>query len=212
MSELDRYGRDEVSPFRIPILSRVVEGAEVLDVGPWTGLHGEWLMANRQATVDGVEVHPEAAGEAAQLYRQVVTRSIEDAEVWTGLGPYDAILFLDVLEHLARPDRVLRDAHSLLKPGGVVLCSIPNVAHWRMRLMLLRGRWDYTESGLMDRTHLRWYTRRTARDLVAGAGYEITWEDAAVPQHPRVKVPQRWLRPELFGYQLYVEGKHHASD
>ena len=85
-------------------------------------------------------------------------------------GAYDAILFLDVLEHLRDPDGVLRAARDWLRPGGRVLCSLPNVAHWRVRLALARGRFDYTENGLMDATHLRWFTRRTARELLTRAG------------------------------------------
>lgn len=206
MTELDRYVRDEVSPFRLPILERVPRGATVLDVGPWTGLHGRWLMEHKSAVLDGVEAHPDAAEECARSYRHVFRGSIEDPAVTDQLGTYDAVLFLDVLEHLVAPDEVLRAAHAWLKPGGIVLCSIPNVAHWRVRLALLRGRWEYEETGLLDRTHLRWFTKKTARELVADAGYRVTWEDAAVPQHPKIKVPQRWLVPELFGYQLYYEG------
>lgn len=205
MPELDRYV-NEVSDFRVPILSRVPAAAAVLDVGPWTGAHGRWLIERSNATVDGVEAHADAAA-AAHGYRRMIVGSIEDPEVQSQLGAdYDAILFLDVLEHLVHPDAVLRAAQRWLRPGGVVLCSLPNIAHWRVRLALLRGRFEYEDAGLLDRTHLRWFTRKTARELVTDAGYEITWDDAVVPQHPRVKVPQRLLKPELFGYQFLLEG------
>jgi 2-polyprenyl-3-methyl-5-hydroxy-6-metoxy-1,4-benzoquinol methylase len=197
----------EVSEFRVPILERVPRGSAVLDVGAWTGAHGNWLAERRDATVDGIELEPEAAAEATR-YRSMIVGSVEDPVVRGRLAPgsYDVVLFLDVLEHLARPDAVLEAAHTWLRPGGTVLCSIPNVAHWRVRVSLLRGRFDYENVGLFDRTHLRWYTRSTARDLVTGAGFRITWEDATVPQHPRVKVPQPLLRPELFAYQFQYEG------
>jgi 2-polyprenyl-3-methyl-5-hydroxy-6-metoxy-1,4-benzoquinol methylase len=204
--ELDTYLR-EVSELRLPVLERVPRGATVLDVGAWTGAHGDWLAERRGVTVDGVELNGEAAAEARR-YREMLVGSIEDPALRERIGSgYDAVLFLDVLEHLADPDAVLRAALEWLAPGGVVLCSIPNVAHWRVRLALLRGRFDYEDSGLLDRTHLRWYTRKTARDLVREAGYELTWEHAVVPQHPRVRVPQRLLRPELFGYQFLIEGR-----
>jgi 2-polyprenyl-3-methyl-5-hydroxy-6-metoxy-1,4-benzoquinol methylase len=204
--ELDTYLR-EVSELRLPILERVPRGGTVLDVGAWTGAHGDWLADRRGATVDGVELNGEAAAEARR-YREMLVGSIEDPALRRQIGSeYDAVLFLDVLEHLAHPDAVLCSAREWLAPGGVVLCSIPNVAHWRVRLALLRGRFDYEDSGLLDRTHLRWYTRRTARDLLRDAGYELTWEEAVVPQHPRVRVPQWLLRPELFGYQFLMEGR-----
>jgi 2-polyprenyl-3-methyl-5-hydroxy-6-metoxy-1,4-benzoquinol methylase len=161
--------------------------------------------------VDGVELSAEAAAEAGR-YREMHVGSIENPALRERIGTgYAAVLLLDVLEHLVDPETILREAHGWLAPGGAVLCSIPNVAHWRVRLGLLRGHFEYEDSGLLDRTHLRWYTRRTARALVGDAGYEITWEDAVVPQHPRVRVPGRILRPELFGYQFLIEGRAPAS-
>lgn len=204
---LERY-TSEVSEYRLPILARVPAGAAVLDVGPWTGAHGRHLMQHAGAVVDGVESDAEAAAVAGADYRAVIVGSVEDEAVQARLAgsDYDAILFLDVLEHLRDPAAVLRTARDWLRPGGRMLCSLPNVAHWRVRLALARGHFDYAESGLMDRTHLRWFTRSSARELVTGAGYALTWEDAAVPQHPRIRVPQKLLRPELFAYQLYYEG------
>ncbi len=207
MSSLDRY-TSEVSEYRLPILARVPAGATVLDVGPWTGAHGRHLVAHAGAVVDGVEPDPPAAGVAAVDYREVIVGLIDDPGVQARLadgGGYDVIMFLDVLEHLRDPHAVLSASRDWLRPGGRVLCSLPNVAHWRVRLALARGRFDYADNGLMDRTHLRWFTRSSARELVTASGYAVTWEDAAVPQHPRVRVPQRLLRPELFAYQLYFE-------
>ena len=203
MSDLGRYV-NEVDPFRERILRRVPRGATVLDVGAWTGAMGRWLVDRAGATVDGVEQHGEAA-ERIEGYRRVLRGSIEDQAVQAELHGYDAVLFLDVLEHVVDPGAVLRAARGWLGPGGIVLCSIPNAAHWRVRLMLARGRFEYADSGLLDRTHLRWFTRRTARELIETAGYRVGWEDAIVPQPPRVKVPQRLLRPELFGYQFLFE-------
>ena len=208
MSSLQRY-TSEVSGYRLPILARVPAGATVLDVGPWTGAHGRHLMQHAGATVDGVETDAEAAAVAGADYREVIVGPVDDEAIQARLAGrgYDTILFLDVLEHLRDPAAVLRAAREWLSPGGTVLCSLPNVAHSRVRLALARGRFDYADNGLMDRTHLRWFTRDSARELVAGAGYAVTWEDAAVPQHPRVRVPQKLLRPELFAYQLYYEGR-----
>lgn len=207
MSSLDRY-TSEVSEYRLPILARVPAGATVLDVGPWTGAHGRHLVAHAAAVVDGVEPDAPAAEVAAADYREVIVGLIDDTGVHARLadgGGYDVIMFLDVLEHLRDPHAVLSAARAWLRPGGRVLCSLPNVAHWRVRLALARGRFDYADNGLMDRTHLRWFTRSSARELMTCAGYAVTWEDAAVPQHPRIRVPQRLLRPELFAYQLYFE-------
>jgi 2-polyprenyl-3-methyl-5-hydroxy-6-metoxy-1,4-benzoquinol methylase len=208
MSSLERY-TSEVSEYRLPILGRVPAGATVLDVGPWTGAHGRHLITQAHAVVDGVETDASAAAVAAADYREVIVGPVDDEAIGARLAgrDYDVILFLDVLEHLRDPAAVLTAARDWLRPGGTVLCSLPNVAHWRVRFDLARGRFDYADNGLMDRTHLRWFTRDSARALVTDAGYSIIWEDAAVPQHPRVRVPQRLLRPELFAYQLYYEGR-----
>jgi 2-polyprenyl-3-methyl-5-hydroxy-6-metoxy-1,4-benzoquinol methylase len=93
---------------------------------------------------------------------------------------FDKILLLDVLEHLPRPELILAACRKLLAPDGHILVSVPNVANITVRLMLLAGRFEYTERGILDRTHLRFYTRRTARRLVEQAGYAVAREKATV--------------------------------
>ena len=79
----------------------------------------------------------------------------------TSLGTFDLVCFNDVLEHLVDPWQVLRETQDWLTPGGHVLAAIPNIQYWPAIIDLFNGRWDYTESGLMDRTHLRFFTRKT---------------------------------------------------
>jgi SAM-dependent methyltransferase len=86
-------------------------------------------------------------------------------------GTLDLILCLDVLEHLLNPWRVAQYLNSLLRPGGSLIVSIPNIRNRRVLLQLaIRGKWEYTESGILDRTHLRFFTRTSAIELVASAG------------------------------------------
>lgn len=92
----------------------------------------------------------------------------------TGPAKFDKILLLDVLEHFAEPERALGDAAVLLKPNGSIVVSIPNVANLTVRLMLLFGIFEYHDRGILDRTHLRFYTRRTAERLVESCGFEVT--------------------------------------
>lgn len=87
---------------------------------------------------------------------------------------FDCILFADVLEHLADPGAVLRRSRQLLAPGGYVVASIPNVAHYSAVLALLRQDWPQEDGGLFDRTHLRFFTRATIRTLFSEAGFRIT--------------------------------------
>ncbi len=89
---------------------------------------------------------------------------------------FDLILFLDVLEHLREPGKALARSRDYLKPGGRVIVSLPNVAHWSVRLSLFFGKFDYGEKGILDRTHLHFYTRRTARELAREANYRVVRE------------------------------------
>ena len=93
---------------------------------------------------------------------------------------FHRILMMDVLEHLLDPERVLRDSVDLIAPGGTIVVSIPNVANLWVRISLLLGRWDYADRGILDRTHLRFYTRQTARRLLVSSGYTIEKEMATV--------------------------------
>lgn len=203
---------------RRDLLDRVPEGGVVLDVGCWSGFAGRYLQRRRGATVDGIEPHAGMGERAAMAYRHVHATTVEAALTGDLLleGTYDAILLLDVLEHLVDPAGVLRAATSKLRPGGVVLASIPNTAHWTMRKQLLLGRWDYADSGLMDRTHLRFFTIRTIRTLFAEAGLEVWSETYALDQPPIVRLPPARLRrlsrwPGLFAVQVLVEARVPAA-
>lgn len=159
----------------------VAPGSRVLEVGPGNGVVGAWLAANKGCSVVGVEYVPEAAQVAAAHFDHMIVGSIEDAGVQaqvSALAPYDAIIFADVLEHLVDPWGVLRMLRPLLSPSGCVLLSVPNIAHWTARANLLLGRFDYTDGYLMDRTHLRWFTWKSARQMAAIAGYRIVEEQS----------------------------------
>jgi SAM-dependent methyltransferase len=88
------------------------------------------------------------------------------------LGQFDVVLFVDVIEHMTHPGPVLQFARGLLAPGGKVLVSVPNVAHWTIRMGLARGRFDYRATGLMDATHVRWFTKTSLERLLVAAGYQ----------------------------------------
>jgi 2-polyprenyl-3-methyl-5-hydroxy-6-metoxy-1,4-benzoquinol methylase len=147
----------------------------VLDVGCATGYLGEALAA-QGCTVTGVEYDPKAAAAAREHIEEVVEADLNVTEL-TDLFPgreFDAIVFGDVLEHLMDPDAVLRSAVRLLAVGGAVILGIPNVTHGSVRLALLQGRWDYRETGLLDRTHIRFFTRESVVQMVTDAGLHIT--------------------------------------
>ena len=153
------------------LLSLVGADRRVLDLGCATGYLAEALGANG-CTVSGVEYVPEAAEKARPFLDKLVVADLNDVDLVAefGAGTFDVLVFGDVLEHLMDPVSVLRRTVPQLAPGGSVVISIPNVTHGSLRLAHLQGRWQYTETGLLDRTHIRFFTRRSLLEMLAAAG------------------------------------------
>ena len=145
-----------------------------LDVGCNTGYLGH-LLAERGTKVWGIDNDATAAAEANRAGLEVEVADLDDTplqEIFPGRR-FDVIVFADVLEHLKWPDRVLGASREILADGGRVIASIPNVAHGNIRLDLLLGRFDYTKIGLLDNTHLRFFTVETAVTLFEDAGFDL---------------------------------------
>jgi 2-polyprenyl-3-methyl-5-hydroxy-6-metoxy-1,4-benzoquinol methylase len=138
----------------------------ILDVGCGAGATSGWLRTMfPEATCVGIEGNP---GVLAALKANVHEAYIADLNgAIPEVGKPDVILLLDVLEHLIDPRNVLEHMRSILAPGGTIIVSLPNVAHYSVLLpLLLRGRFDYKEAGIMDRTHLHFYYKGSIRALV----------------------------------------------
>jgi 2-polyprenyl-3-methyl-5-hydroxy-6-metoxy-1,4-benzoquinol methylase len=207
-----------LSPAHRLLLESVPSGARTLDVGCATGYLAAGLAA-RGCAVVGVESDPHAAEAARQHCERVVTGDVETAaclQELRGLAPFDALVCGDVLEHLRDPWRTLQALVALLEPGGRAAISVPNIAHWTARRSLVRGRFEYTAHGLFDRTHLRFFTRATARDLATSAGLDVRAERFAPAPLPlqsrigalrRLEGPAARLRPEVFALQFVLVGE-----
>ena len=154
------------------LLRMIPEGARVLDVGCGTGSVSRLVRDVRRARVLGLEPNPERARLAAERGIEVEVGTFGESVVRRH-GAFDVVLFADVLEHLEDPAAMLRAVRGALAPGGRVLASIPNVAHWSVRLALLAGRFDYQPTGIMDATHLRWFTRASVARLFRESGYAV---------------------------------------
>lgn len=145
--------------------------SEVLEVGTATGyLSSE--MVKRGCNVTGIEQDTEMASLARQYCREMIVGDIETLDL-NGLGQFDAIVFGDVLEHLRNPRAVLEKISHLLKPGGNILISLPNIANIWVRLNLLLGRFNYSRVGILDESHLRFFTLKTAKKLAADSGLDV---------------------------------------
>jgi SAM-dependent methyltransferase len=145
----------------------------LLDVGCGTGRLGGSLKTLGIPRVVGVELNPRAAAEARVMLDEVVVADIEKDPLPFADGSFDCIVYGDILEHLVDPWTTLHSQRRLLTPAGAVVVSIPNVAYWRNVLDILRGRWEYTASGTLDATHLRFFTWAGIEQLLDQAGYRV---------------------------------------
>lgn len=146
----------------------------ILDVGCGVGKTGEILRAKGFEEIFGVEINIKAGQQAKSFYKEVVIGDIERDVLPFSRGFFDCILYGDVLEHLVDPWKVLRSHREILKDDGIIICSIPNIRYYKvLRPLILDGRWEYVDLGILDRTHLRFFTLKTIEDMFRETGYEI---------------------------------------
>lgn len=189
----------------------------VLDVGCATGYLAR-ILIDQGCTVSGIEYDREAGEQAQPLLKELVIGDLNHLTLPEAFpeSTFDVVVFGDVLEHLMDPASVLRQATDLLAPGGSIVVSLPNVAHGSVRLALLQGAWTYQETGLLDETHIRFFTLDGVEALLDSAGLVAT-EMAAVVLDPlgvEVKVDQSrlpdgvvdWVRrqPQASTYQFVL--------
>ena len=185
-------------------------GDVVFEGGVSSGYFAEVLTSNGRI-VDGFEIDPVAAERARRVCRHVWTGDLTSFDTGQLDGPYDLILFGDTLEHLPDPVTVLTDLRRSLKPDGTLIISMPNIANWSIRLSLLFGRFEYADRGILDRTHLRFYTPNTVTDMLEPAGFSVRSIVAAVPV-PGVRSSRLCrlthrignLRKNIFAYNYIV--------
>jgi SAM-dependent methyltransferase len=197
--------------------------SRILDLGCSGGVFAEQARrAGHHVTgVDSVEL----PGVRDRTDRFVVA-DLDDgipAEVGTG---FDVVVAGDILEHLVRPSDTLRAIRDLLRPGGKLLVSVPNFGHWYPRVRVATGLFGYDRRGILDDTHLRFFTRSTLRRTVRAAGFDIVEEAATglplgavgAAARGRAGVIRRMdaalvrARPTLFGYQHVLQLVPHAED
>jgi 2-polyprenyl-3-methyl-5-hydroxy-6-metoxy-1,4-benzoquinol methylase len=199
----------------------VGRGNDVLDVGCGEGFFAERLqqIGNRITGIDALP-EPERRASFDRYIQADLEQGIDQAAVELEDAVFDKILLLDILEHLRTPEKLLRRCRSLLKPNGHLVVSVPNVANISVRLMLLSGYFHYTERGILDKTHVRFFTRRTARELLESNGYRIMEQKMTImplelvlglsPDHFVMRIIQRVLvlltaiLPGLLGYQTLL--------
>jgi 2-polyprenyl-3-methyl-5-hydroxy-6-metoxy-1,4-benzoquinol methylase len=185
----------------------------ILDCGCGAGDNAR-ILRDRGWRVTGVTIDPQEQRVAKPYCDAVYLGDLEKGLPTDIDGTFDAILASHVLEHLASPEHLLDDMRQRLSGGGVLAVALPNIAHYRQRISFLRGHFDYTEAGQLDRTHLRFYTYSTAIKLLERSGYEVKsmvvegtlpwWKARGLVPPSMVDRVDRWAVsriPNLLGHQ-----------
>ena len=160
------------------ILRHIKPNSKVLELGCAHGRMTKYLKETLQCTVDTVELDEEAGKIAANWANKSFAGNVEDVDIWNelndiGCNNYDYIIFADVLEHLHDPKRVLTDSKKLLSPNGSIWISIPNVAHNAVLIDLMNNRFTYREIGLLDVTHIKFFTIISLLQMIADCKLEL---------------------------------------
>jgi 2-polyprenyl-3-methyl-5-hydroxy-6-metoxy-1,4-benzoquinol methylase len=161
------YALNTSSKYATHVVIRDLVGTHktVLDVGCNEGYLG--TICDQSNIFYGLEYSLEAGQIAKGRYSGVMHYDLNNLQELPWSLKYDVLIFADVLEHVLYPEQALKFfVATYLKPGGKVILSVPNIANWQIRLNLLLGKFNYTESGILDKTHLHFYTYKTARELL----------------------------------------------
>lgn len=202
----------------IPVMNLLPSGGgRLLDCGCGTGETARYL-ASQGWTVTGITISAEEQRLASEHCERVLLANLEEGLPEDVGDGYDVVLMSHVLEHLRDPTNVLRDAKRVLAPSGVVVVGLPNVLQYPFRLDFLMGKFEYDRYGIMDDTHLRFYTFKTGADLLRSNGFRILtagsqgsfplWKVRKILPASVVDRINQWAcrwRPGLFGFQhMYV--------
>jgi len=165
------YSRARAWPSKL----NVKQNSKILDIGCGTGVLGRFLKHQFNASVTGIEVLPECANIARESLEKVFCEDIEKTNILSKLRNFDHVIFSDSLEHLVEPDLVLQKIVSVMSSGdSSVLISIPNVRNFRvLGPLVFRGDWKYESEGLLDRTHLRFFTKKSICRTLHENGFEV---------------------------------------
>lgn len=149
----------------------------ILDIGCSTGLLANVLKKiNPLAKITGIDISEEVGEKAKLALEEFYCLDLDYDKLPDFKKKFDLIILGDVLEHLKRPDKLLQNLNKILNKNGEIIISLPNIAYYKIRIKLLFGFFNYRDTGIMDRTHLRFFTQKTIKDLITSSGYQIEEE------------------------------------
>lgn len=212
------YSYKKGNPYVINLVPE--QARAILDIGCGAGDTGSILM-EQGFMVDGITISEDEKREAGQVLRNVYVYNVEQ-----GLPPelqeqYDVVILSHVLEHICYPQKLLKDVQGRLKPNGILIIALPNIMHFNSRWKLTKGNFNYEEYGIWDYTHFRWYTFKSAQQMLKDNNYTVEKADVSgwIPFEHRLKkiTPSGFrnglfrmlkkISPGLFGFQLLYVAK-----
>lgn len=184
MNQLTTTSRLDENHSHTQIVKRIPRYAQVLELGCGDGSMSRLMREQCQAHIIGIDRNPEIVWQAQRYCDYVFIEDLDDPHSLDALEgeKFDVITLVDVLEHLKHPEALLQRLQPLLLDEGQILLSIPNVAHASVRLELLNGQFDYEKAGILDATHLKFFTLKSIQSVLDKAGYglqsvDYTWHD-----------------------------------
>ena len=201
------------------VLKRVpAQASRILDIGCGAGDNAAQLKG-KGASIDGLTLSEDEAVLAREVCENVWIHNLEAGLPDAVEGPYDAAICSHVLEHICWPEKLLAGVRRVLRPDGRLIVALPNMLTARNRFRIMLGQWNYTRSGLMDNTHFRVYTFKTAQEMLRKNGFELVEATAtgALPIPGWGRLPKSirggidgaatWLAPGFIGHQLLYVAK-----
>lgn len=184
----------------------------VLDIGCATGFMGEYLIKKKKCTVFGIDVRSSEVGVARKRLHDAFLcdieqkNSVEIIMKRTRGKKFNVILATSVIEHLKEYSIALFHMKQLLKQNGIIIASTPNIVYWSMRLEMLKGKFDYTEYGILDNTHLHFFTIQTFKEYFEKNGLKVEkiLYDTVGGGYPRISRFLGKFFPNLFAYQILI--------
>ena len=203
------------------IVRRIPRYAQVLELGCGDGSMSRLMRERCEAHIIGIDHNPDIVWQAQRYCDYVFTEDLDDPNSLDALEgeKFDAITLVDVLEHLQHPEDLLRRLKPLLLDEGQILISIPNIAHASVRLELLNGHFTYEKTGILDTTHLKFFTADSVQSLLADEGYVVheldyTWHDLpdeviahylqSAGLEPTPQALAKFHEPDAMAYQFII--------
>ena len=190
------------------LIKLVGTGKKVLEVGCAAGSQSKVLKMEFCCTVIGIEIDADCASEAAKYCKRVIVANIETIDLEQELcgEKFDVVTFADVLEHLYDPAASLQKVAAVLKDNGYIVASIPNIAHASIQFEMMMGNFRYRNIGLLDESHIKFFTLNSINELFVSTGYCIEALDRVICEPSMTEFetkPKTWLDKAVLNYFLF---------